>query len=226
MGRLQCPLLRGAARVWPHIALCDMPMTLSCMVAGTRAHAEDLRDEVAEVLQPMGLRLSEEKTKTVHIDEGFDFFGLAHPAPGQAGRPRRRTCIPFRRRRRFGSSATGYGRSPKESIEPCRSSVLLRPDQPGPAGLDQLFPARCVSKATFSYLEHLHMASSRQLASPQASSCQYGQWVRRRYLPRWRPTEGRGQRCSTPRSVTVSRYRYRGTRIPSPWYTAGRGPLA
>ena len=28
------------------------------------------------MLAPMGLRLSEEKTGVVHIDEGFDFLGL------------------------------------------------------------------------------------------------------------------------------------------------------
>jgi RNA-directed DNA polymerase len=45
------------------------------MVAGTKAHAEALREEVATVLAPMGLRLSEAKTKVCHIDEGFDFLG-------------------------------------------------------------------------------------------------------------------------------------------------------
>ena len=47
---------------------------LVVVVAGTRAHAESLRDEVAAVLRPMGLRLSEEKTTIVHIEEGFDFL--------------------------------------------------------------------------------------------------------------------------------------------------------
>src|SRR5439155_12342584 len=45
------------------------------LVAGTRSDAECLRDDVAQVLAPMGLRLSEEKTRVVHIDEGFDFLG-------------------------------------------------------------------------------------------------------------------------------------------------------
>jgi RNA-directed DNA polymerase len=31
---------------------------------------------VAAVLSTVGLRLSEEKTMTVHIDEGFDFLGF------------------------------------------------------------------------------------------------------------------------------------------------------
>ena len=44
------------------------------MVSGTKAHAEGLRDQVAAVLFTVGLRLSEEKTMTVHIDEGFDFL--------------------------------------------------------------------------------------------------------------------------------------------------------
>jgi RNA-directed DNA polymerase len=45
------------------------------MVAGTKADADALWDEVATVLAPMGLRLSEEKTGVRHIDEGFDFLG-------------------------------------------------------------------------------------------------------------------------------------------------------
>ena len=46
------------------------------MVAGTQADAEHLREEASAVLAPMGLRLSEEKTRVVHIDEGFDFLGF------------------------------------------------------------------------------------------------------------------------------------------------------
>ncbi len=46
------------------------------MVAGTKAHAEELKSEVATVLTTMGLRLSEEKTMIVDIDEGFDLLGF------------------------------------------------------------------------------------------------------------------------------------------------------
>ena len=45
------------------------------MVNGTRDDAKALWDEVTAVLAPMGLRLSEEKTKVCHIDDGFDFLG-------------------------------------------------------------------------------------------------------------------------------------------------------
>jgi RNA-directed DNA polymerase len=45
------------------------------VVDGERRHAEELREEVAEVLATLGLRLSPEKTRVIHINEGFDFLG-------------------------------------------------------------------------------------------------------------------------------------------------------
>ena len=46
------------------------------VVAGAREHADELRTQVTAVLAPMGLRLSPEKTRVVHIDDGFDFLGF------------------------------------------------------------------------------------------------------------------------------------------------------
>src|SRR5260370_3899511 len=54
------------------------------MVSGDRCHAEELREEVAAVLEPLGLRLAPEKTAVVHIDEGFDFLGESR-TPRAAG---------------------------------------------------------------------------------------------------------------------------------------------
>src|SRR6266571_6105410 len=45
------------------------------MVAGSKAHAETLLDEVAAVLSTVGLRLSASKTVITHIDEGLEFLG-------------------------------------------------------------------------------------------------------------------------------------------------------
>ena len=56
------------------------------MVHGTRDDAEALWDEVAAVLAPIGLRLSEEKTRICHIDEGFDFLGWRIQRRTQRGR--------------------------------------------------------------------------------------------------------------------------------------------
>ena len=46
------------------------------LVHGTQEHVEALREEIAEVLAPMGLRLSAAKTRVVHMSDGFDFPGF------------------------------------------------------------------------------------------------------------------------------------------------------
>jgi RNA-directed DNA polymerase len=42
---------------------------------GTKAEALNMKEELKDVLNQMGLTLSEEKTKVTHITEGFDFLG-------------------------------------------------------------------------------------------------------------------------------------------------------
>jgi RNA-directed DNA polymerase len=49
---------------------------LVVLVHGTRADVEALREDVADVLQPLGLRLSPSKTQVVHMSDGFDFLGF------------------------------------------------------------------------------------------------------------------------------------------------------
>src|SRR4051794_34309949 len=46
------------------------------LVHGDRSDVEALREDIAEVLHPLGLRLSESKTQVVHMSEGFDFLGF------------------------------------------------------------------------------------------------------------------------------------------------------
>jgi hypothetical protein len=61
------------------------PTLLVLVVSGTRAQTEALREEVAAVLAQVGLRLSEQKTRIAHIDEGFDFLvGASSANPSEA----------------------------------------------------------------------------------------------------------------------------------------------
>jgi RNA-directed DNA polymerase len=46
------------------------------LVHGTRADVETLHEEIAQVLAPLGLRLSGAKTRIVHMSEAFDFLGF------------------------------------------------------------------------------------------------------------------------------------------------------
>ena len=46
------------------------------MVHGAREHVEELREQVSQVLAPMGLVLSPAKTRIAHLSDGFDFLGF------------------------------------------------------------------------------------------------------------------------------------------------------
>jgi RNA-directed DNA polymerase len=46
------------------------------MVYGGRQDTLDVREQVAHVLRRIGLRLSQDKTRVVHLSEGFDFLGF------------------------------------------------------------------------------------------------------------------------------------------------------
>ncbi|GAA3268842.1 group II intron reverse transcriptase/maturase [Dactylosporangium vinaceum] len=46
------------------------------LVHGTRTDAEAIREDIAQVLAPLGLRLSPAKTRIMHMSDGFDFLGF------------------------------------------------------------------------------------------------------------------------------------------------------
>ena len=46
------------------------------LVHGDQADVEALREDIADVLAPLGLRLSEAKTQITHMSDGFDFPGF------------------------------------------------------------------------------------------------------------------------------------------------------
>jgi hypothetical protein len=79
-----------------------------------------------------------------------------------------------------------------------------------------------VSKATFDYLRRftwrrvfLWIRHTRRRVS--------WKWIRRRYLPRWWPTDGDAT-LFDPGKVTVSRYRHRA-HIPTPWSAVQPEPI-
>jgi RNA-directed DNA polymerase len=51
---------------------------------GARADVEALRGDVADVLSPMGLRLSPAKTPVVHVNDGFRLLGVPRRVAPQA----------------------------------------------------------------------------------------------------------------------------------------------
>ena len=77
-GTMSTAYLRSRRRVhglprWRIVRYADDFVVL---VHGDRSHVEALREDVATVLQPLGLRFSESKTQVVHMGDGFDFLGF------------------------------------------------------------------------------------------------------------------------------------------------------
>jgi RNA-directed DNA polymerase len=187
------------------------------MVSGDRRHAEELREEVAAVLEPLGLRLSPEKTAVVHIDEGFDFAGFH-----------------IRRQRKRGTQKWYvYTKPSRKAIQSIRDKVsektyrstrhqdldeLLRSLNRSLAGWADYF-RHGVSKATFSAVDHhawnrlMRWIRARHAGKSGLSMKQ----MRRRFCDvGWRFAYN-GVVFTGASSVKVTRYRYRGGNIPTPW---------
>lgn len=62
------------------------PTLLIVCVNGQRHHAEALREQVVTVLAPLGLRLSPEKTRVVHIALLTELTTVFEQAVGGVGR--------------------------------------------------------------------------------------------------------------------------------------------
>jgi RNA-directed DNA polymerase len=143
------------------------------MVNGTGEHAEALREEVSAVLAPLGLRLSAAKTRTVHIDEGFDFLGFRiqrQPKRG-SGKP---TVYTYPSKKAL-ASITGKVKTISRQNMNQPLAVLLHRLAPVLRGWVNYF-RHGTSKATFDYLRHYTWrwtpaGSAANTPAPPGSGC-------------------------------------------------------
>ena len=185
------------------------------LVSGTRSHAEALRAEVETVLAPMGLRLSEAKTGVVHIDEGLDFLGFRIQRHTQEGSSKRYVYT-YPSKKALASIKRKVKTISRQDINQPLSS-LLRQLNAVLRGWTSYF-RNSAAAATFGYLRHFTWW--RVVAWLRRKHRRAG-WkeLRRRYLRyagRTWAADGEVE-LFDPAAVTVIRYRYRGTRIPTPW---------
>jgi RNA-directed DNA polymerase len=184
------------------------------LLAGTRTDAERLRAEAAAVLLLMGLRLSEEKTKIVHIDEGFDFLGMhihRHKKRGAA----KRFVYTYPSRAALAAVKAKVRNATRGTINQSLSDLLnwLNPILRGWTN----YHRHGAASNTFSYLTAFTWRRVwiwLRHKYPKATVKE----LRRRYLPGWHPQQDEA-RLFYPDTVAIVRYRYRGTAIPSPWAT-------
>jgi len=183
------------------------------MVAGTKVHAEGLRDEVAAVLSTVGLRLAEEKTMTVSIDEGFDFLGFRIQRQTKRGSHKRFVYTWPSRKALASIKAKVKAMTRQGTNHPL--SDLLRQLNGVLRGWTNYF-RHGVSKATFAYVHQFTWLRVVGWLRRKHRRANWG-FLRRRYLAnRWWP-EHDGMALFDCRAVPVTRYRYRGAAIPSPW---------
>jgi RNA-directed DNA polymerase len=183
------------------------------MVHGTRGDAEALWDEVATVLAPMGLRLSEEKTRVCHIDEGFDFLGWRIQRRRWQGRNGKKAVYTYPSKKALASVTTKV-RSLTRRAKHRTLADLLRSVNPVLRGWCNYF-RHGVSARTFSYLDHFSWWRIFGWLRKRHAGLNKGTLVRR-HLPGWEIRDGKVL-MFRPQAIPIVRYRYRGTKIPTPW---------
>jgi RNA-directed DNA polymerase len=188
------------------------------MIHGERHHAEALREQVAAVLAPMGLRLAPEKTAVVHIDEGFDFLSFTI----------RRMC------KRGTQKYYVYTTPSRKAVQAIKDKVSARTYRSTRhMDLDELI--RSLNRSLAGWANYFRHGVSKAAFS-NVDSHAWGRmmrWIRRKYkqghhrigmkeLRRRFCDQGWRFACNGAvftgaSSVAVTRYRYRGSAIPTPW---------
>ena len=185
------------------------------LVHGQRSDVEAQREDVARVLEPMGLRLSESKTRVVHMSDGFDFLGFH-----------------IRWKRKRGTNTwhvyTFIADRPIRSLKAKIRALTRRKSQQDPRTV--LIRLNQIMRGWANYFRHA--ACKRTLS--QLSHFVWGRmirwlrrlhrwgWkdVRRRFTRpdgRWKPITADGIALFNLAAVPVTRYRYRGNTISNPW---------
>jgi RNA-directed DNA polymerase len=189
---------------------------LVVLVFGNAGHAHALRDEVAQVAAGIGLRLAEDKTHTVHIDDGFDFLGFRIQRHTQWGTDRCRVYT-------YPSAKSVKAVQTKVKALTGRQTINLDPAVVF-ALLGQTlrgwttYHRHGAAKITFSELEHyLWYRVWKWLRRKHRR--RHWKWITRTYGSphnRWGFTAS-GRELFNPAKVPIQRYRYRGNTIPTPW---------
>jgi RNA-directed DNA polymerase len=199
---------------WKLIRYAD---DFALVVFGERRHAEALREEVAAVLAILGLRLAPEKTRVVHVNEGFDFLGFH-----------------IRRQRKRGTQKYYvYTKPSKKAIQSIKDKVKVKTYRSTRhMALDELLTSlnrllagwanyfrHGVSKDVFSAVDsHTWLRLMRWIRQKYKGKTRIGmKELRRRFCDKgWRFAHN-GVVFTGASSVAVTRYRYRGNTIATPW---------
>jgi RNA-directed DNA polymerase len=197
---------------WRFVRYAD---DFAVLVDSTEQDTEALREQIATVLATLGLRLSESKTRVVHLSEGFSFLGFR---------------IQWRRKR--GTSKwyvyTFIDDRPVRSVKAKIRALTSRTSQLDLGyvltRLNQVMRGwanyfrHAVAKNVFNMLDNL--AWQRVIRMLMTRHRWRWKDVRRHFTTptgRWLPITAGETTLRRIAAIPVTRYRYRGTTIPSPW---------
>jgi RNA-directed DNA polymerase len=203
---------RKGLPTWKAVRYAD---DFAVLVHGSRQDTEALREQIARVLATLGLQLSEPKTRVVHLSEGFSFLGFR---------------IQWRRKR---GTAKWYvytfiGQRPIRSLKAKIRALTHRTSQQDLGyvltRLNQVMHGwanyfrHAVAKNTFAMLDNF--AWWRVIRMLRERHRWRWKDVRRHLTTptgRWLPITAGEIELRRIAAIPVTRYRYRGTKIPNPW---------
>lgn len=184
---------------------------LLLLVRGTREQAEALLEQLAGRVEALGLQLKSEKTAVTHIDEGFVFLGQRI-----VRRPKgpKRYVYTFVSNEALASIRRKVKSLTGRSTTNMELSELIAALNPVLRGWGNHF-RHAAAKRTLEYLGYY-------------AWWRVGRWLRKKHprltwkqISRRYASEGvfqeKGIALYNPGSISVTRYRYRGARIPNPW---------
>jgi RNA-directed DNA polymerase len=189
------------------------------LVDGCRSDVTAVHEEIATVLAPLGLRLSPAKTRIVHMSEGFDFLGFR---------------IQWRRKRGTGKwyVYTFIADRPIRSLKDKIRALTNRTSQQDPRTV--LIRLNQIMRGWANYFKHAVCKNALDALENFAWRRVIRWWMAlhrwkwndvRRHLTdhtgRWHRPSADGIELFNIASVPVTRYRYRGSKIPSPWTVPG-----
>ena len=172
------------------------------------------------MLAPLGLRLSPEKTRVVHIDEGFTFLGFDIRRQRKRGTQKYYVYTKPSRKAIASIKDKAKAKTYRSTLHIDLDELILSLNR-SLAGWANYF-RHGVSKATFSAVDYFVWGRlMRWIRAKYAGKTGLSmKELRRRFCDQgWRIAHN-GVVFTGASSVAVTRYRYRGNTIPTPWAPA------
>ncbi|WBB48445.1 group II intron reverse transcriptase/maturase [Verrucosispora sp. WMMA2044] len=185
------------------------------LVHGTEDHVHALREDVASMLAPLGLRLSAAKTQVVHMSDGFDFLGFHIQWRRKRG-TNKWYVYTFIAKRPIRSLKTKIRALTRRTSQQDLGYVLTRINQVTHGWANYFRHA--VAKHTFNMLDTFTFWRVVSMITTRRR-WRWKEFRRRHITPEghWQQPTASGIELQRIAAIHVTRYRYRGTKIPNPW---------